>query len=71
MNKGTIKWLSYDNGFGFITNDDSGGDIFFRLSSIVATACKALEAGLKVTYDTEKDPKGNYQIHAINIYVSQ
>lgn len=71
MNFGTIKWISQCRGFGLITNDNSGGDIFFRMSSVVETACKVLAVGQKVSYDTDKDPKGNYKLHAINIYVSQ
>ena len=69
MKHGAIKWISQDRGFGFITASNGEGDIFFHLSSILGAGSKVATAGQKVTYDTEKDPKGNYQLHAVNIHL--
>lgn len=69
MRHGAIKWFSQDRGFGFIAADE--GDIFFRLSSVLGSGANVLTAGQAVSYDTEKDPKGNYQLHAINIHLVQ
>lgn len=71
MNFGFIKWISQDKGFGFITVSNDGGDIFFHLSSLIGIVPDMLAAGQQVTFDTEKDPKGNYQLHAINIRLSK
>lgn len=52
MNKGTVKWFNADKGFGFITDDASGEDIFVHFSSIVTSGFKTLEENQKVSFDT-------------------
>ena len=58
MAQGTVKWFSDEKGFGFITPDDGGKDLFVHHSSIQADGYRSLAEGAKVTYDAEQGQKG-------------
>ena len=58
MATGTVKWFSGDKGFGFITPEDSGRDLFVHHSAIVGNGFRSLAEGAKVSYDAERGPKG-------------
>ena len=55
---GTVKWFNDAKGFGFITPDDGGEDLFVHFSSITTAGIKTLEEGQKVTFDVTQGPKG-------------
>jgi CspA family cold shock protein len=58
MSTGTVKWFNDAKGFGFITPDDGGKDLFVHFSSIQAGGFKTLKENDKVQYDVEQSPKG-------------
>ena len=57
MNKGTVKWFNATKGYGFITNDENGQEVFVHFSGIVADGFNTLEEGQKVTFDLEHGQK--------------
>ena len=58
MPTGTVKWFNNDKGFGFITPDDQGKDLFVHHSAIAGSGFKSLDEGAKVQYEAQDGPKG-------------
>ena len=67
MNTGTVKWFNAEKGYGFISNDNGGDDVFVHFSAIQTEGFKTLNEGQKVTFDTEPDPKNSAKLRAINV----
>ena len=67
MNSGTVKWFNPEKGFGFISNDESGEEVFVHFSAIQIDGFKTLNEGQKVSFDTEQDPKDSSKLRAINV----
>ena len=67
MNNGTVKWFNSEKGYGFITNDASGEDVFVHYSSIVSEGYKSLNEGQKVTFEMESDPRDSRKLRAVNV----
>ena len=67
MATGTVKWFNESKGFGFITQDDGGADVFVHFNAIQSTGFKTLAEGQKVTYEVENGPKG---LQASNVIAS-
>lgn len=67
MNNGTVKWFNAEKGYGFITNDANGEDVFVHYSSIISEGYKSLNEGQKVTFDMESDPKDSRKLRAVNV----
>jgi CspA family cold shock protein len=58
MSTGTVKWFNDAKGFGFITPDDGGKDLFAHHSAIQGSGFKSLKEGQKVQYEAQQGPKG-------------
>ena len=63
MNTGTVKWFDSEKGFGFITNEQSGKDIFVHFSGIASNGFKTLEEGQQVSFDTTQGPRGEQAVN--------
>jgi cold shock protein len=58
MATGTVKWFSDDKGYGFITPDEPGSDLFVHHNAIQGGGFRSLAEGAKVSYDAEQGAKG-------------
>ena len=58
MAQGTVKWFSEEKGYGFITPDEGGEDVFVHYSGIEGSGFKSLEEGDKVSYEPTQGRKG-------------
>ena len=70
MNTGVVKWFISSKGYGFITNDANGEDVFVHFSAIQVDGFKTLEEGQKVTFDVESDPKDSRKLRAVNVHIA-
>lgn len=58
MAQGTVKWFNSEKGFGFISQDGGGADVFVHYSAISGNGYRSLEEGQKVTFNVEQGKKG-------------
>ena len=68
MATGTVKWFSNDKGYGFITSDQGGVELFVHHSGIAGGGFKTLAEGAKVEFDVTQGQKGP---QATNVQVVQ
>jgi cold shock protein len=64
MLQGTVKWFNDEKGYGFITPDDGGEDLFVHHTGIAGSGFKSLEEGAKVSYEVTQGRKG---MQAVNV----
>lgn len=58
MDIGTVKWFNESKGFGFISPQDGGEDVFVHYSGIASGGFKTLAEGQSVRYEVQRGPKG-------------
>ena len=58
MPTGTVKWFSNEKGYGFITPDEGGEDLFVHFSAIAGSGFKTLDEGAKVSFEVTQGQKG-------------
>ncbi len=67
MSTGAVKWFNAEKGFGFISNDEGGEDVFVHFSAINSDGFKTLAEGQKVSFDVEQDPRNSDKLRAVNV----
>ena len=55
---GTVKWFNPSKGFGFITQENGGEDVFVHFNAIVSSGYKSLDEGQRVSFEVERGQKG-------------
>ncbi len=63
MPEGTVKWFNDKKGFGFITVEGGGKDVFVHHSAIEASGFKTLGEGDRVSFEIEQGAKGPSAVH--------
>ena len=58
MATGTVKWFNSDKGYGFITQDGGGADVFVHYTAITTSGYRELAEGQKVEFDITQGQKG-------------
>jgi cold shock protein len=58
MAQGTVKWFNAEKGYGFISTDNGGGDVFVHFSAIQAEGYRSLEENQRVEFEVARGPKG-------------
>src|SRR5215204_3644072 len=58
MPQGTVKWFNGEKGYGFITPDEGGDDLFVHYTAITGSGFRSLEEGAKVSYEATQGKKG-------------
>jgi CspA family cold shock protein len=56
--EGVVKWFSAEKGYGFITPDEGGKDLFVHFSEIKGSGFRSLEEGQRVSYEAKDGQKG-------------
>jgi CspA family cold shock protein len=67
---GTVKFFNHSRGFGFITPDDGGKDVFLHISALQRSGLPALDEGARVSFETEPDRRGKGP-QAINVQLGE
>ena len=64
---GTVKWFNDEKGYGFLSCDEGGEDVFVHFSAIQVEGFRPLKEGQKVSFDVEPDPKNADKLRAVNV----
>ncbi len=68
MATGTVKWFNQAKGYGFITPDEGGKDVFVHISAVQESGLVSLDEGQRVQYEGVNDPRG---MKAVNLATAE
>ena len=66
MTTGTVKWFNESKGYGFVTQDNGGEDVFVHFKEIQGDGFKTLAEGARVQFEVQQGPKG---ANAVNVVI--
>ena len=67
METGTVKWFDNAKGYGFVSRENGGKDVFVHHSAIEGTGYKSLDEGQKVQFEVAQGPKGDQAVNVAKI----
>jgi CspA family cold shock protein len=67
MEQGTVKWFDNSKGYGFVSRENGGKDVFVHHSAIQGTGYKSLEEGQRVEFEVTQGPKGDQAVNVVKI----
>jgi CspA family cold shock protein len=67
MAQGTVKWFNAEKGFGFITPDEGGADLFVHHSAIQGSGFKTLDENQRVSFESGQGQKGPQAINVTKL----
>ena len=67
MSTGKVKWFNAEKGYGFITDDANGSDLFVHFSAINSDGYRTLDEGQRVAFAVEQDPKNSSKMRAVHV----
>ncbi len=67
MATGTIKWFSDQKGYGFVTPEGSGKDVFVHFSALQGEGFKTLAEGQRISFDITQGPKGEQASNVVKL----
>ena len=67
MEKGTVKWFDNSKGYGFVSRENGGKDVFVHHTSIQGAGYKSLEEGQKVEFEGTQGQKGDQAVNVVKI----
>lgn len=67
MEKGTVKWFDNSKGYGFVSRENGGKDVFVHHSAIQGTGYKSLEEGQRVEFEVTQGQKGDQAVNVVKI----
>jgi CspA family cold shock protein len=66
---GTVKFFNQSKGFGFITPDEGGKDVFVHISAVERSGVPMLDEGMRLSFETQPDPRGKGP-KAVNLQIN-
>jgi CspA family cold shock protein len=67
---GVVKFFNQSKGYGFITPDEGGKDVFVHISAVEHSGVQMLDEGMRVSFETQPDPRGKGP-KAVNLQISE